>query len=75
MRDFFAAALLLLAACAHTEAKTADAAGATLAKALSGGGGIEVQDAVHGVRYELPSGADLRWPGTYMPSDRTYPRT
>jgi len=58
VRDFFAAALLLLAACAHTEAKTADAAGATLAKALSGGGGIEVQDAVHGVRYELPSGAD-----------------
>jgi hypothetical protein len=46
-----AAALLLVAACAHGEV------GQRSAKSESGSG-IQVQDAVHGARYELPPGPD-----------------
>ncbi|HET7784737.1 MAG TPA: hypothetical protein VFL36_02100, partial [Myxococcales bacterium] len=43
--------LLALAACAHAPAKSASAP----EKAP----GVEVQDAIHGARYSLPSGPDL----------------
>lgn len=48
-----AAALLLLAACAHRAGKSAPVAEQPPA------GAVEVQDAIHGVRYALPPGADL----------------
>ena len=46
-----AALLAALAACAHSKAQQAPAS--------SSKNGVEVQDAIHGVRYQLPPGADL----------------
>jgi cysteine dioxygenase len=48
------AALLSLAACSHGEAQP----GLKNAASAKAEGGIQVQDAVHGVRYQLPPGAD-----------------
>src|SRR5205823_13525060 len=46
-----AALLAALAACAHSKAQQAPAS--------TSKNGVEVQDAIHGVRYQLPPGADL----------------
>jgi hypothetical protein len=52
---WLAAAVLALAACAHSEARTETKPAPPRTETS---GGILVQDAVHGVRYELPPGSD-----------------
>jgi hypothetical protein len=47
---YAALALLVAAACAHSSAKPSGEA----AQPKSIPGGVEVEDAIHGVRYELP---------------------
>jgi len=48
---------LVLAACSHSRGK-APAANANAETAAADGGSVEVQDAIHGVRYLLPPGED-----------------